>query len=435
LLSIVLLRFHSTAQPQWQLLGLENEAISALTIDRAPPNFIYAGSTGSITHGTAGGVFRSANDGATWDTLLRIGDVVEVIPHPHQRQTVYVASRFPPLVLKTLDGGVNWFRADSGIRLDFEEGPIALTMNPSRPETLYCGTGGQYGGSLYKTTNGGAFWFPLHCDSITPPIPPCAHLQTSISAIELDRQHPETLYVGTGFGSLVKSTDGGQRWLATGLNRTPEDDMAIDPFDNQKVYAGVTRRGLWRSTNSGTSWQRLPLGLPDTILAVFSIAFSEQRLGELYCGWGWAGRFQLSRSVDGGFTWTSLEFPGVAGKLAVSPDRNTLYVGSFAGVYRKEILLDVTEDELIQNDHHLFQNFPNPFNGATIIRFRLAREGMVDLRIYDALGREVRRIAHNIFDEGEHSVSFESDGLASGVYFYSFSSRNFFAMRPMVVLR
>jgi hypothetical protein len=210
--------------------------------------------------------------------------------------------------------------------------------------------------------------------------------------------------------------------------------MAIDPFDYQKIYTGVSRRGLWRSTNGGSSWERLPLGLPDTVLSVRSIAFSELHPGEVFCGWGWRSRSELSRSLDGGFTWTSLEFPGVPGQLAVSSDSNILYVGSSAGVYRRQILSGVG-DEGHANQYHLYQNFPNPFNSRTIIRFRLARRGTIDLRLYDILGRDVRRIAHGGWEAGEHTIVLEADDLASGVYFYSISSESFFAVRRMTLIR
>lgn len=69
----------------------------------------------------------------------------------------------------------------------------------------------------------------------------------------------------------------------------------------------------------------------------------------------------------------------------------------------------------------LLQNFPNPFNPSTNIRFALPEDGLVTLRIYDAAGREVSVLVNNVYyNAGVFSSSFDagSRGLASGVYFY-----------------
>lgn len=67
----------------------------------------------------------------------------------------------------------------------------------------------------------------------------------------------------------------------------------------------------------------------------------------------------------------------------------------------------------------LLGNWPNPFNPGTVIRFALEEAADVEIRVFDARGREVRSLRAGRLGTGEHQVHFSADGLASGVYVYS----------------
>jgi len=71
----------------------------------------------------------------------------------------------------------------------------------------------------------------------------------------------------------------------------------------------------------------------------------------------------------------------------------------------------------------LQQNFPNPFNRSSTIRFSLTQPGFVSLVVYDMLGREVVRLVEADLDQGGHSVRISSDAIASGAYMYRLRTR------------
>lgn len=83
----------------------------------------------------------------------------------------------------------------------------------------------------------------------------------------------------------------------------------------------------------------------------------------------------------------------------------------------------------------LDQNYPNPFNPSTVIEYQLPQSGNVTLRVYDILGRVVEMLVNGRENAGDHSVIFNGDRLASGVYFYSIESDGKLLNRKMLLLK
>jgi predicted acyl esterase len=83
----------------------------------------------------------------------------------------------------------------------------------------------------------------------------------------------------------------------------------------------------------------------------------------------------------------------------------------------------------------LEQNFPNPFNPSTVIRYHIAAAGRVSLLVYDLLGREVARLVDEVKLAGEYEARFDGRGLASGVYLCRLRAGKNVRSRSMVLLR
>jgi hypothetical protein len=83
----------------------------------------------------------------------------------------------------------------------------------------------------------------------------------------------------------------------------------------------------------------------------------------------------------------------------------------------------------------LLQNFPNPFNPATAIPFRMPARGEVRIAAYDLLGKEVALLYHGVAEVGEHVVRFDGSGLASGVYYVRLASGSAVRTRSLLLLR
>ncbi len=95
-----------------------------------------------------------------------------------------------------------------------------------------------------------------------------------------------------------------------------------------------------------------------------------------------------------------------------------------------------TYEDILPAEFALEQNYPNPFNPTTKIRFSISsREkiGLVTLKVFDVLGREIRTLASEQLNAGKYEVTFDATDLASGVYFYRLNSGKSVSTRKLIL--
>ncbi|HEX7343567.1 MAG TPA: T9SS type A sorting domain-containing protein, partial [bacterium] len=78
---------------------------------------------------------------------------------------------------------------------------------------------------------------------------------------------------------------------------------------------------------------------------------------------------------------------------------------------------------------------PNPFNPTTTLSFELPQAGSVKLSVYNVTGREVATLVNGWRDAGNHEVTFDATGLASGLYVYQLTAGDFHAIGKMMLLK
>jgi hypothetical protein len=81
------------------------------------------------------------------------------------------------------------------------------------------------------------------------------------------------------------------------------------------------------------------------------------------------------------------------------------------------------------------QNSPNPFNPTTEIRFTLPSSMNVRLDVYNIVGQRVSTLVDGHFDAGDHYVTWDASGRASGIYFYRLTTSDFTVTRKMLLLK
>ncbi len=262
--------------------------------------------------------------GLKWRLIgpFRGGRVVAVAGFPGSSTTFYFGS---------VDGGV-WQTTDAGTvwKPIFDGQAIAsigaLAVAPSDPKVIYAGTGESdirsnlsSGDGVYKSTDGGQSWTNVGL-----------HDSRQISKIIVDPQNANFVYVAA-FGhayapnserGVYKSTDGGSTWTKV-LDQGPDigvSDLAIATEDSKLLFATTWRShrppwstyapldgpgsGLFRSQDSGQSWSRLTgNGLPEGDWGRTAVAVSPNGK-RVYALISASKKPGLYRSDDGGNTWT-----------------------------------------------------------------------------------------------------------------------------------
>jgi hypothetical protein len=94
------------------------------------------------------------------------------------------------------------------------------------------------------------------------------------------------------------------------------------------------------------------------------------------------------------------------------------------------------EDDLgTPKEFSLTQNFPNPFNPSTTIRYGLPNRSHVTLSVFNTLGQSVSTLVNGEQEAGYHEVKFDGSGLSSGVYFYRIGTGSFVQTRKFLLLK
>jgi hypothetical protein len=123
-----------------------------------------------------------------------------------------------------------------------------------------------------------------------------------------------------------------------------------------------------------------------------------------------------------------------SGRVVYSGNAITLGVGAFnsvavsngviltgymgVSVFKNKLYTLVEGHNELPKSFELFQNFPNPFNPGTLIKYQLSAESHVTLKIFDVLGRELQTVVNSIQQAGNYLIPFDASRFSSGVYLY-----------------
>jgi photosystem II stability/assembly factor-like uncharacterized protein len=238
----------------------------------------------------------------------------------------------------------------------------------------------------------------------------------------------------TDAGYIAKTIDGGISWIYK--DRTfggQVDYFGVEFVDSLKGFA--VGGSVSKTTDGGNNWQG--------ISGVYGcdIGFLDDRNGWV------SGYGQIYKTTDGGETWEKqldsiisyrlinliiLKKDKVAYILGVSPqNRNaTLLRADLSNISSVE-----ENNETIPSEFYLSQNYPNPFNPTTGIEYKLSRQEMVTINVYNILGEEVATLVNEEKLAGTYEVEFNGGDLSSGVYIYRFQAGNFSDVKKFILLK
>ncbi len=401
---------------------------------------------GMGNNGERGGIYRSTDSGGNW-TEANTGYINSLVYSFASDGTNIFSGTSDSGVLSSSDNGTTWTRLH-----DFGTAVFALYFKGS---VIFDGEGSSTG-NVHSSTNNGTTW--NYSGTGMP---------TSGSVRAFATAGTDLLAARSSSG-VYRSTNDGGNWTssASGLTSTSVTSLLSD---GTNVYAG-TSGGVFVSA-SGSSWSARNTGYTSSVSAIVENA------SYLFASSPFFGVF---RSPIGGGSWTAVNnglselhvhAMILSGSALIAGSNGGVFVSTDNGdswTHMNEGLLNLTVLSLQVHSGYLFagtsgngawrrplseltavrevtdaapagfslsENYPNPFNPSTRLKYSVAKSAFVSLKVYDVLGREVATLASGEFHPGTYEVSWDARNFPSGVYFSRFSAGSVTEIKCMVLAK
>ena len=251
------------------------------------------------------------------------GRIADIKTHPENESVWYVATGSSG-VWKTVNAGTTWTPI-------FDDQPSystgCITLDPSNPDVVWVGTGENvggrhvaYGDGIYRSDNGGTTWKNMGLKKSEHISEIIVHPDNS-DVVWVAAQGP--LWTSGGERGLYKTTNGGTSWKRVLGNDqwTGVTDIMIDPRNPQILYAATWDRhrtvaalmgggpgtALYRSDDGGENWTKLTEGLPESNMGKIGITISPQNPDVVYAAIELDRKSgAVYRSSNRGASWTKM---------------------------------------------------------------------------------------------------------------------------------
>ncbi|MBE2217144.1 MAG: T9SS type A sorting domain-containing protein [Ignavibacteria bacterium] len=267
---------------------------------------------------------------------------------------------------------------------------------------------------VYKSTDNGANWVQSGLNN-----------RTILSMAT----NGNNIYAGTLSYGLYISSNNGANWVQTSINNMSVASIAVS---ENRIFAGTTSNGVYYSSDNGANWIQTSL---DTVTQVTSIIVNGNNVfaGSFYSG--------FSVSNDNGVSWVQKNegLPNSTSIRRLFIANDYIFAGtSGSGVFRRplsEVIGIHSISNEVPKEFSLSQNFPNPFNPSTNIRFEIAVTKSVELRVYDSQGKEIAQLYNGQLQPGTYEINWNGLNFPSGVYFYRLNAGAFSETKKMVLIK
>ncbi|MFA5834674.1 MAG: T9SS type A sorting domain-containing protein [Bacteroidota bacterium] len=383
--------------------------------------------------GTSNGVFFSSNNGTSWKGVndgLSPGGVssLAVSSNAAGSNNLFVGTGYDGIYLST-NNGTSWSAVNTGLTnkrvtsLVVDESYIyaGVSFEPNINKSTRTSEHSSFIdiSSIYLSTNDGASWIVIN----TP------FIGATITALMANNHN---IFVGAPGYGIFRSTDNGTSWIHTDSSLSNIGSFAVI---GTAIFAAAVKDnipGVYLSTNNGANWTVKNTGLQNS--SVNALVVSGNNL--------FAGTYDggIYLSTNNGTSWTGVSTglnKSMVFSLAISG--SNLFAGTNSGVWRRplsEMITDVKQSTTqLPEKYSLSQNFPNPFNPSTIIRYSLPSSANVKLTVYDLLGREIATLVNEEQSAGLKEVEWNASAFSSGIYFYKITAGSFVDVKKMLIVK
>ena len=194
--------------------------------------------------------------------------------------------------------------------------------------------------------------------------------------------------------------------------------QAIDEYNS----TGKIKFATWNSGDSTLTWKHGIVPLPVDYLQSFRMDFIT-----------FNGDPTTAPGTDNkNWSFVKNTWDGIQFFYGTPLNRNQM---AALGMDTTKIVTGVEDVLNIPTDYKLEQNYPNPFNPSTKIQYTLPKNTFVKIIIYDVLGNVVETLVNKEQSLGEHTVNFNANNIASGIYFYQLKTNAKIITRKMVLMK
>ena len=238
-----------------------------------------------------------------------------------------------------------------------------------------------------------------------------------------------------GYGYWVELTGAGSINMPSGLEKTTNTSVnkINENWGKIIINDAAGKSCILYSTNETSELNSFNLP-PLPPAGLFDVRFGSQRFVE--------DLYSSSNTIDlNGVTYpVTISVEGMDLNLEDAIDGSKVSTvvkdGNFFVLSNSSVsTLKVSSTAVVPTEYSLDQNYPNPFNPATTIKFSLPEVSDVKLTIYNTIGQRVAVIVNSRMDAGSYSINWDASNVASGLYFYELSTKNFTSVKKMMLLK
>ena len=238
-----------------------------------------------------------------------------------------------------------------------------------------------------------------------------------------------------GYGYWVELTGAGSINIPSALEKTTNTSVNKIKENWGKIIINdaAGKSGTLYSTNESSELNSFNLP-PLPPAGLFDVRFGSQRFVE--------DLYSSSNTIElNGVTYpVTISVEGMDLNLEDAIDGSKVNTvvkdGNSFVLYNSSVnVIKVSSENIVPMEYSLDQNYPNPFNPATTIKFSLPEVSDVKLTIYNTIGQRVALIINSTMDAGSYSIKWDASNVASGLYFYELSTKNFKSVKKMMLLK
>lgn len=377
--------------------------------------------------GNNGKVLKTMNGGQNWTELNTDGNANLTSCYFLDQNVGWVIGDYGA-IFKTTNGGNSWITQHCNNTQNLG-GLFFLNSNTGH----ITGQNGVY----FKTTNSGLNWISKTSGSTIP-----------MSTIYFADLNTGWMMGGTFYGGdsqILKTTNGGDNWISQTIPTTTWLGDIV--FINSNTGWSVGRNGTIMKTITGGD----PLPIPTLIsppngsnnVPLIPTLFWNHISGVIHY------KVQVSRVsnfsvLTDSATITINQYPIPPGTLTNTTTyfwrvnaTNSTGTGPWSEVWSfSTIPVGIKKiNTSIPEKYNLHQNFPNPFNPSTTIRFDIPKSSYTKIIVYNSLGKIVSELVNGKLDAGSYEVNWSPQNISSGIYLYRIEMEEFADVKKMLYIK